>query len=387
MNFYSIKITGKDVKRFIRNLYKMNINIYDIKYFDRSAIIKVKTEDYKKIKHIKTIYKVEIVNYYGINKTKHLINTYKIFLIFLVIGFIFLIFLTNIIFDVEVRLNNQELKESVLEELEKYKISKFHFVVSYNKKEKIKNLILTKFNDQVEWLEINRIGTKYVIELEERKKLNQDNDNAPRNIIAKKNGIVTKITSTHGEIVSKKDQYVKKGDILISGIIHKKEDIVDNIKAEGEVYAETWYTVTVELPYHYHEEEKTGKSSKYIKINFLNNDINLLDFKKYKRSKDNNIFTIKNFLLPISISFNKKEEIVVNDQIYTTDNAIGIASNISKNRLIKNLGENIDIIYEKNLKLEEKNSKIIVVMFYKIIENITDYSNIATSDENRLEIR
>lgn len=387
MNFYSIKITGKDVKRFIRNLYKMNINIYDIKYFDRSAIIKVKTEDYKKIKHIKTIYKVEIVNYYGINKTKHLINTYKIFLIFLVIGFIFLIFLTNIIFDVEVRLNNQELKESVLEELEKYKISKFHFVVSYNKKEKIKNLILTKFNDQVEWLEINRIGTKYVIELEERKKLNQDNDNAPRNIIAKKNGIVTKITSTHGEIVSKKDRYVKKGDILISGIIHKKEDIVDNIKAEGEVYAETWYTVTVELPYHYHEEEKTGKSSKYIKINFLNNDINLLDFKKYKRSKDNNIFTIKNFLLPISISFNKKEEIVVNDQIYTTDNAIGIASNISKNRLIKNLGENIDIIYEKNLKLEEKNSKIIVVMFYKIIENITDYSNIATSDENRLEIR
>ena len=375
MNYYEIKITGKDTKRFIRNLYKMHINFYNILYQEKSVIIKVNNKDYHKIKNIKTIYKIEVINKYGYLKLYEYINKYKILLISLIIGFILFLVLTNIIFDVEINHNNKELKNLIYEELEKYNIKKYKFIVSFKKKEEIKDKILNKLNDKLEWIEINRIGTKYVVEVEERKKNTKIDDNTPRNIIAKKNGIITKINSTSGEIVSKVNQYVKKGDILISGVIHKKEDVVDNIKAEGKVFAETWYKVTTELPYHYYEEKIIGNDKYYLKINFLNNEYNIFKNKDIS-TKDKSLFKIKNFILPISISLEKSNEISIKDEIYTLDNAINIASDLSIKRLKNVLGENIKIIYENNLKLDEINSKIIVEMFYKVIEDITDYEEI-----------
>ena len=68
-------------------------------------------------------------------------------------------------------------------------------------------------------------------------------------------------------------------------------------------------------------------------------------------------------------------------KIYTKENAVSEATNIAKKRLKDKLGENIEIIYEKNLKLTEEDSKIIVVMFYKIYEDITDYQKIIKNIE------
>ena len=284
MNYYDIKITGKDVKRFIRNLYKMHINFYNIKYLNKSVIIQVNHNDYLKIKDIKTIYKIEIVKYYGLARLKCFLHKYKLFLLILSIGFILFLGLTNIIFEVDINTNNNEIKEIISDELKKYGISKYKPVVSFEKKEKIKEMILKDYKDKIEWLEIKRIGTKYEVELEERKQNDTEVDYTPRDIVAKKNGIITKITSTSGEIIGKIDQYVKKGDVLISGSIHKKDDVVASVRAEGKVYAETWYTVTIDLPYHYNEEILTGRSEYVLNIKFLNKSINLFNYKNFVNS-------------------------------------------------------------------------------------------------------
>ena len=116
---------------------------------------------------------------------------------------------------------------------------------------------------------------------------------------------------------------------------------------------------------------------KVLKFRWFNKEFNLFDFKKYKNSQDNNILSLKNNILPISISIIEEEEVYVIDKIYTKDNAITEASTIAKNRLKDKLGENIEILYEKNLKITEEDSKIIVVMFYKIYEDITSYQEIS----------
>ena len=386
MNYYDIKITGKDVKRFIHNLYKMHIEFLNIEFLDKSVIVKVNERDYKKILNIKTIYEIEIVKVYGIAFLKQFFKNYFIFFVMLILGFVMFFSLTNIIFEVEVVHNNPDIRNLVLEELEKAGIKKFNLVVSYKEKEKIKEDILKNNKDKIEWLEIDRQGTKYIVNVEERKLNNVKEDETPRNIIAKKSGVIKKIVSSKGEIITKKDQYVKKGDVLIGGIIHNKEEEVARVRAEGSVFAETWYTVTVELPYHYYEEKETDNSQTVLSINWFNKNIKLFDFKKYNTSKLENIFKLKNALLPISISLSKEKETKVIDKIYTKDNAINEASLIAQTKLKSSLGENINIIYEKNLKISEEDSKIIVVMFYKIYEDITSYQEIAlTNNEEKIE--
>lgn len=381
MSFYDIKISGKDVPRFIYNLHKMHINILNIEKNEKEAIIKVSSEDYKKIKEIKTIYQVKIVKAYGFAKIKLFIKKYLLFLIMLLLGLLLFLGLTNIIFDVEVIHDNKELRELVLNELKNEGISKYHFVVSYKQKEKIKENILNKYHDKIDWIEIERQGTKYEIKVEERKQVGNESDTNPCNIVAKKNGVIKKIVSSSGEIIAKKDQYVKKGDILISGTIHNKEEIVANIKASGTIYAETWYTVTVELPYHYHEEKLTTNKQTILQFNWFSKTINFFRFDKYKNSNLITKYKIKNSFLPITLSLIEENEIEIEDYIYTKDNAILSASNIAKKRLKEKLGDNISILYEKNLKIIEENSKIKIVMFYKVYEDITEYQNITLIDQ------
>lgn len=385
MSYYEIKITGKDVKRFIHNLHKMHIEFFNIKFVDNSVIIKVNKEDFQKIKKIKTIYNIEIIKLQGLAYVEYFIKKYSLFLIILILASIIFLGLTNMIFEIEVVHTDVKIRELLTEELKKEGLSKYRFISSYKTKENIKESIIKKYKDKIEWLEIDRKGTKYIVKVEERKLNNEINDNTPSNVIAKKNGLIKKITSTSGEIVVAKNQYVKKGDILISGIIHNKEEVVGTVKAEGEIYAETWYNVEVTLPYHYHEETKTNNKQKILTIDWFNKKINLFQFKKYKNSIIETNHQLKNNVLPISISINTEEETNVIDKIYTRDNAIKDASNIAKNKLISSLGQNIEILYEKNLKITEEDSKIKIVMFYKIYENITDYQNIIENIEDKIE--
>ena len=387
MIYYDLEIEGKDVKRFIKDLANKKINLYHIKYLNDKAIIKVNKADYLKIKSIKTIYNISIVKYYGLAKYNHFIHTYKLFLIILIIGFFFFLLLTNIIFEIDVNTNNKELKELVLTELEKYGIKKFKFVLTFDHKEKVKKKILSKYKQQIEWLEIKRTGTKYEIELEERKKKELEIDQTPRNIIAKKNGIITKINATNGEIIGKIDHYVKKGDILISGAIHKKDEVKALVRAEGKVLAETWYTVTVALPFHYKESKITGKKDYAINISFLNQNKTLFNNKHFINYNIHNIFNLKNFILPIKVSLDRLEEANIKDYVYTINDAYFAASSIAREKLLSSLSKDSKIIFEKKLKTNEINSKIEIVIFFKVIEDITDYSNIEINIDNSEENR
>ncbi len=376
MSYYDLKITGKDVKRFLQNLYKMHIEFFQIHFLENSVIVKVSEKDYQKIKEIKTIYEIEVVKLYGLASFQAFCKKYALFFLFLGIGFLLFLGLTNIIFEVEVIHNDKELRELILEELKKEGIEKYHVVVSYEKKEKIKEKILSQYHDQIEWLEIERQGTRYEVKVEERKLNPEKEEETPKNLVAKKNGIIQKITATQGEILVKKDQYVKKGDLLIGGTIHNKETVVGKVRAEGSVLAETWYTVTVSLPYHYHEETKTGIQQTYFAFTWFQHVFRLFSFHSYPNSIQEPLYTLQNPILPISFSLVREEKIQVVDQIYTKDNVILEASSLAKKRLQERLGENIQILQEKNLKITEEDSKIEVVMFYKVLEEIAELQDI-----------
>ena len=100
-----------------------------------------------------------------------------------------------------------------------------------------------------------------------------------------------------GKILKK----LKKGDVLISGIIKLNDQEKNRVQAKGDVYAETWYKVTAEQAFHDYIDDLTGNFKKGIKIAFFN--------QKYKFYKDYHISEVKekilfkNKILPIYISY------------------------------------------------------------------------------------
>ena len=370
MNKYKLQITGYSLRYFLSTLIKKKVELYYIQEEKEKLIIIVDQDGYNKIKKMKTSCSIKILNRFGVEKCRYLIYKYRYLLLFFLIGLGLLIFLSNIIFSVEVVHTKEEIRSLISEDLRKYGLEKYHFVLSYDEKEKIKKKILLKEKERIEWLEIDRIGTKYIVNVEERKKKINKQDNSPRDIIAKKDAMILNINASDGEIVKKKYDYVKKGDVIISGTIKNKDTEVSKIRADGQIIGEVWYKIQVEIPTNYYEEFETGKKKKVLTFKFLNQNISF-ELNHYKNYSFDEQKILENDLLPIKVVIEDKKETKVIQKSYNINNVDQKAIELAASKFKKR-----NIILEKVLKKSIKNSKIVVDVFFKTKEDITDYRKI-----------
>lgn len=369
-----LNIKGKNVNRFINKLVKQNIDILNIKYINYKEIeIRVFKSDLEKIEKIKSIYELSEVNSYGLIKIKKILIKNKILLFFMFIGFLLILLLTNVIFDVEVVHNKKEIQELLISELKKYGITEKKFVKSFNEIEKIKKEILEKYKDKLEWIEIERIGTKYIVRVEERNIPNSDVETQNRNIVAKKSAIIKTIIAENGVVVKNVNDYVKAGDVIVSGNIYLNEALKSVVRANGKVYGEVWYKSEVEMPFVYYEENYTSNTNEVLTLSFLNKRFELFNFNKFENKEIDEKNIVKHLFLPIKLSLETQREVKKTDKIYTIDEAIEMAKNKSISSMESKLNDKEYIISSKNLKVEIKESKIVLEMFFSVYEDITDY--------------
>lgn len=373
---YQLKISGKDTKRFIRNLMKSGIYFENICFEDEHVIVIVNEKNYQKIKETKTIYKIQLEKVFGFIYLKSWIKQNFYFILNFFLSIILLLCLSQVIFEVEVVHSKKEIRDFLKRELKQHGIKPFNKIVSYNKKEKIKDLILEENKDTLEWIEIDRVGVKYYIRVEERIKKEEKEEVPIQNIVAKKDGIILKIESSSGEIVKTVNSYVRKGDIIISGEIKKNDEVVDKVGAIGKVYAEVWYQVNVSLPKNYYEEYKTGKNSYALMFNFLNKKYSLIPKKTYKNYNEEAFYLIDDPFHLLQLYISKQEEIVVIDKKYNGNNSMEEINKIAREKMEEFLGTKGEVIMQKNLKITEKDSTIVSTVFFKVCEDITDVMEI-----------
>lgn len=369
-----INIRGKNINRYVKSLIKDKINIIKlIPISPKEVEIVMYYDDYLKIKKYKTTYKLKLKGKYGKLKLVENIKINKFLLLFSILGVGFLIFLSNVIFEVKVIHSNSSIRNYLYNELKKYNIKRFSMVKSYDEIEKIEDSILKNNKDKIEWLEIKRIGTKYEVKVQERKLSKKEYKNNSRSIIASKNAIIVKIDASSGEKVKEINNYVNKGDIIISGLIPKADGSFELKKAEGKVYGEVWYEVDIEYPYVYNEEKITGNSKDVYVLDFFGKRISIFDFDKYNSFQTKKRIIAKNSFIPITFSKEKQYEVEIVSEIYTKEEACQKAIDEAKKK-IRNKSKKVakfkDVII---LSETDLNSKLKLKLFVSAIEDITDY--------------
>lgn len=377
-----INIKGRKIERFIKKLADNKINIYNMEMINRNeANIVILKSDYLKVLNIKSIYEFNIVGGTGMIKIRKTLKLNSLILVFLVIGIIILQILSRMIFSIEVVHTDKSIRNKMLSELEKYGLKIHAFKKNYDEVQKIKEQILTNHKDDIEWLEIENIGTKYIVRLEERKIKNNEESNEKRHVIASKNAIIKKIEAENGEIVKEINSYVNAGDIIISGNITLNEQVKNTVSASGHVYGEVWYKVKVDYPLAYSEKHETGNSQKRLVFNFLNKSYEL-GFKKYKDKNVSSKTLLKHIFLPISLTYDNQRELIVIDEVYTIEQAIKKAEERAYSEINSKLNDKEKILSSKNLKVDVNDSKIELEMFFTVYEDITEYQKI---EENIVE--
>lgn len=381
-NKIKLNIKGKNINRFIIRLHKNKIELLKCIHKNKEEIdIIIYEKDYEKLKQIKTIYNVEKLNSYGIIKIKKKLNLNKYLILSIIIGIIILKTLTSIIFDIEIIYNDKETREFLKRELKNYGIKEKTFKKNYYQIEKIKEDLINKYKDKIEWLEIETKGTKYIVRVEMRiiKETKETLEN--RNIISKKDAIIKEIKAEHGQIVKEINSYVKKGDVIISGNIMDNEEIKESVPAKGNVFGEVWYEISVTYPFVYQETKELNNKQEIYVLKILNKNIELTK-NKYKTKKIEEKNIISNNLLPIKLVKQKQTETENIEQVLTTDEAIKKAIDKGVEKIKSNLKEEEYIINYKVLNTNIKESELELNIFFSVYENITDYQTLENIEEN-----
>lgn len=376
-----LNIKGKNIERFIKRLRSNQIDLLKITYLSYNEVnIIIYKKDYDKLIELKTIYDVTMVDFYGIIKIKEIANIYKYVVGFVTLGIALLIFLSHVIFNIEVIHTDSDVRNFLLQELENYGLKKYRLKKSYQEIQEIKNSILEKYKNEIEWLEIEESGTTYIVRLEERIIKDNEKEEEKQNVIANKSAIIKKIIAHNGEVVKNINEYVNAGDVIISGNIYLNDEVKDTVAAKGTVYGEVWYNVSVEYPYIYSEVKEMNNYKDVYVLKILSHNIEFTT-DPFLEKKVSEKVLLYHPLLPISLVRQEQKEIKTISLVLTAEEAKEKAIIAAKEKMEEKLDDDEKIIDYKVLKLNIKEDKIVLDVFFTVYENITGYSKIIEGDE------
>ena len=365
-NKIKVKVIGKNINNFIIKLNSKKINIYDIfKKNNDCAYLVIDYKSYDDIIKYKAYYDIYIIDYLGPIKIQKKIIKNKYYLLIIILAFILVFFLTRLTFNIKVISNDQKMTKLIKKELKKNGIYNYSFIKNTKEINKVKKNILKKYPKLFEWLEIERRGTTYLIRYEKRLESNLKEDNTIYDIVALKDAYIISLDIKQGQIIKNINEYVKKGDIIVTSDILLNEEIKGNISAKGHVYGEVWYKVSISLPLNYQKKIITDNSVNTYSLNFFSFKI-LFNKTHFNDKIVLSIPKISNRLFPISFNKETIKEVIIDTKSSKED----LAVNLCLDKIKSKLKENEEILDYFIINKSKNKDSLDLTLFVSVKEEI-----------------
>lgn len=369
-----ISFTGKNAESMLNVAAKNGINIWGL-YCKKQCITGCITlKDFKHLKRIKRSrgVRVKIIKKCG---TPFILKKYnkRVGLIFgIAIFAILLHFLSNHIWIIDVEGNEKISKKQIINSCVELGITEGILSSKINPQIDAQRLILLR--DDIAWASLNIEGCHLDINITEIEEKSSSNKTVPTNLKASCDGIIKRIDVTSGDVVVKTGDVVKKGDVLVSGIIERLDSTVF-VYSSGKIIAETEKVIQKTGEYIQELEKANGKIVKKSVLSFFGIDIPLyLGTEKHKSSESTLQKNLKLFnkRMPICYTAKHYSHLEKQKKIYTKDEL----SEILLKEIDKEIESlNVEDFEEKETVIEENDLGITVS------KTIICYENIAYQDE------
>lgn len=351
----TIKVEGFFVERFLNICMNKKIFLQDL-HRENSTYIKVKIlkSDFKEIRHIaqKTKCKVKIEKKSGLPFFVNKYRKRKIFAVAILVIAIFLFIITKFIWNVEVLGNEKISVEEIKQVAKEYGIEEGRLKSDINI-EKVSNLIRLN-RDDISWIGITIKGTNAIITIEEVTEKPEIIDKSRIcNIVASEDAVISKIVVQNGTARVNVGDEVKKGDLLVEGVMEGAYTGTRQVHAEANVLGKILYSKERKENLVQNEKIKTGNKEEKIEICINNFKINfnkgVSKFEKYDTITTNKkLKFFSDFYFPISLKKHVNSEYEIIPKTYSEEEL--------KEKIIKDLEEEMESEYEIS-KYQEKYKK------------------------------
>ena len=377
--YVNITVEGFFVERFINICISKRIILLNL-HREKSTILKAKVikSDFKKLRHVarKTKCRVKLEKKKGIPFILNKYKKRKVFAIAIVVIAIFIFILTRFIWNIEIIGLDKISEEEMLDIFKSHGIDIGKLKSTLNLDEITNSIRLER--DDLSWIGIKIKGTNALITVVEAKEKPDIIDkNKICNIVSDKDAIISKIIVQNGtQRVSIGDE-VKKGDLLVEGVMEGKYTGKRYVHAEADIYGNIFYEKEKYENYIQDIDKKTGNEEKKIEIYINNFKINfnkgVSKFKNYDTIRTNKkIKLFSNYYVPISIIKVTNFEIYKDQIQYSKEELIEKIEKELTNELESEIGKSIleQNKVKKDVLFNEIQDGLVVKVKYEIQEKI-----------------
>ncbi|ASA23605.1 sporulation protein YqfD [Paenibacillus donghaensis] len=246
--FVTLRVTGEQVEGFINALTAADIRVWDVKPVGGGASLKLLLEEFPALRPLlrKTGCRMHVTGRAGLPFVWARLWKRKMFTLGLLLFGVILFLLSTLVWNIKVVGNERIATEDILNAARQEGVYPYQWIWRLDDPDKLTRDLSTRLPG-TSWIGLQRNGTSITIQVVEAEEPEKKPLLSPRHLISRTDAVVTEIYAEQGRPVTARNSRVKKGDVLISGVLGDEEN-VEYVVAKGEVKGLVWHEYNIEVP-------------------------------------------------------------------------------------------------------------------------------------------
>lgn len=226
----------------------------------------------------------------------------------------------------------------------------------------------------VSWVGVEKRGTKIQITVVEAAKPEDRKLESPKDIVAKTDAVVTRIVAENGRPKVQRNDRVRKGDVLISGIVGEG-DRTKAVVSKGEVRGLVWHEYKIASPLTVKSKGFTGSSNErgYLVIGNRALQVSGYGQEPFERSEvlgEIKRLRLGKWTLPFGQMNEVEKEVAYTETKLTEDEAKRAGLEQARAELLAACGPGAVIKGEKLLHEHTENGKVMINVLFEVEQSI-----------------
>ncbi|MDR0268982.1 sporulation protein YqfD [Paenibacillus sp.] len=374
-----ISVRGEGTNHLINALAESGIPVWDIRPTSATtADMKLLLRDFHVLRPLlkRTGCRMHVKRRIGLPFLLTRLFKRKFFAIGIVLFFMMLLILSSLVWNVNVVGNEKLATEDILKAAREEGVRPYQWIFRLKDPDKLSRALSVKL-PETSWIGVERKGTTITIQVVEAEKPEKQPLVSPRHLISRSDAVVTSIYAEQGRPLVQKNTRVKKGQVLISGILGNDEANTQTVVAKGEVKGLVWHEYNLEVPLVQKQKVYTGERKNKSYLVLGNRAVQLWGYGKEPFEKSETLteldpLTWRSIKLPIGWMTEKVMEVSEARETLQPEEAKKLGLQGAIRDILAKYGNDSQIISQKILHEKKENGKVYMKVLFEVEERIAE---------------